>query len=42
LDVESLRTYIAAVRALIPDDIETGDGSVAWERVPRLVLDIEG
>jgi hypothetical protein len=39
LDVDNLRVYIAAVRALIPDDIETGGGSVAWERVPRLKLD---
>jgi hypothetical protein len=41
LDVDGLRAYIAAVRALIPDDVETGGGSVAWERVPRLSLDLE-
>jgi hypothetical protein len=41
LDVEGLRAYIAAVRALIPDDLETGGGSVAWERVPRLMLELE-
>ena len=41
LDVDELRAYIAAVRALIPDDLETGGGSVAWERVPRLRLDLE-
>jgi hypothetical protein len=41
LDVVSLRAYIASVRALIPDDLETGGGSVVWEQVPRLRLDIE-
>ena len=41
LDVNHLRAYIAAVRALIPDDVETGHGRVAWERVPRLRLDGE-
>ena len=41
LDVDSLRAYIAAVRALIPDDLETGAGSVAWEDVPRLSLELE-
>jgi hypothetical protein len=41
LDVDRLRAYIAAVRALIPDDVETGAGRVVWERVPRLRLDIE-
>jgi hypothetical protein len=40
LDVDHLRAYIAGVRALIPGDLETGGGSVAWERVPRLVLDV--
>jgi hypothetical protein len=40
LDVAAIRAHIAAVRALIPDDLETGSGSVAWERVPRLRLAI--
>jgi hypothetical protein len=40
--VDNLRVYIAAVRALIPDDIETGGGSVAWEKVPRLKLEAGG
>jgi hypothetical protein len=42
LDVDHLLAYIAAVRALIPDDVETGHGRVAWEQVPRLQLDVEG
>ena len=41
LDVDHLRAYIAAVRALIPGDLETGGGSVAWEYVPRLSLELE-
>jgi Domain of unknown function (DUF309) len=39
LDVDGLRAYIAVVRALIPDDVETGSGRVAWEHVPRLKLE---
>jgi hypothetical protein len=39
LDVANLRVYIAAVRALIPGDIETGQGKIVWEQVPRLRLD---
>ena len=42
LDVGAVRAYIATVRALIPDDVETGAGSVAWEQVPRLRLGSEG
>ena len=38
LDVDALRAYIAAVRACIPDGLETGAGHVAWEQVPRLKL----
>jgi predicted metal-dependent hydrolase len=39
LDIDSLRASIAVVRALIPGDVETGSGSVAWECVPRLRLE---
>ena len=42
LDVDGLRAYIAAVRAQIPDGVETGDGRVAWEQVPRLRLALGG
>ncbi|HEU5097706.1 MAG TPA: DUF309 domain-containing protein [Roseiflexaceae bacterium] len=41
LDVEVLRNYVAAVRARIPADLETGAGRVDWERVPRLQLVFE-
>jgi len=41
IDIEAVRAYIATVRALIPDDIETGAGSVVWERVPRPRLVVE-
>src|SRR5262245_3860927 len=38
IDVAAVLVYIASVRALIPDDIETGAGRVVWEEVPRLRL----
>ena len=38
LDIVALCAGIAQVRACIPDDIETGQGSVPWESVPRLRL----
>jgi hypothetical protein len=38
LDVLALRIYIAAVRACIPDGLETGMGSVDWDKVPRTTL----
>jgi hypothetical protein len=38
LDIAALRAYITAVRALIPDDVETGGGHAEWEQVPRLRL----
>lgn len=38
LDVASLCAGIAVVRACIPDGIESGQGSVAWENLPRLRL----
>ncbi len=41
IDVTAVRTYIATIRALIPHDIETGAGSVAWESVPRPRLVVE-
>lgn len=37
-DVAALRAYIARVRAIIPDQLETGSGSVAWEDVPHITL----
>lgn len=37
-DVTALRAYIARVRTVIPDQLETGSGSVAWEDVPHLAL----
>lgn len=39
LDIETLRASIATIRALIPNDVETGGGHVVWERVPRPQLD---
>lgn len=38
IELGALRGYIATVRTLIPDDIETGTGSVPWESVPRFQL----
>jgi len=38
LDVLALRRYIAAVRACIPNDLETGAGQVDWNVVPRYIL----
>ncbi len=38
LDVAALCADIAAVRACIPADIETGQGSLAWDDLPRLRL----
>jgi hypothetical protein len=35
LDVARLCADIASVRARIPDDIESGQGSVAWNELPR-------
>ena len=39
LDVDGLRAYIAAVRAQIPDDVQTGGGIVTWQRVPRFKIE---
>ncbi len=38
LDIAALRAYIATLHALIPSDIESGAGHIAWENVPRLRL----
>lgn len=38
LDVRALHGYVAAVRACIPADLETGAGRVEWDLVPRLQL----
>jgi hypothetical protein len=38
LDLAELCAYIADVQARIPPGLETGQGSVDWERVPRLRL----
>lgn len=38
LDVAELCAYIAAVRACIPESLETGQGRVEWAAVPRLKL----
>lgn len=38
LDVAKLCAYIAEVRACIPPELESGQGRVDWERVPRLRL----
>lgn len=37
-DVTALRAYIASVRAVIPDQLETGIGKVTWEEVPQISL----
>jgi Domain of unknown function (DUF309) len=41
LNIDALRTYIAAVRACIPAGLESGIGSVAWETVPRMQLAVK-
>ena len=38
LDVAAIRAYVVAVRALIPEGLESGAGSVDWALVPRLRL----
>jgi len=38
LHVGTLRDYVAAVRACIPDGLETGVGRVDWADVPRVQL----
>ena len=38
LDLVALCDGIARVRACIPDGLETGQGSITWEGVPRLRL----
>jgi len=38
LDVAALCADIAGVRACIPDDVESGQGRVAWDMLPRLRL----
>ena len=38
LDLAELCAYIDDVRASIPPGLETGQGQVDWERVPRLRL----
>jgi hypothetical protein len=42
IDVGALRDYIADVRAGIPNDLQTGQGSVPWDGVPRMELVIFG
>lgn len=39
VDTAELRAYIARVRACIPEDLETGNGQVRWETVPRLTIE---
>jgi len=41
LDVAALRAYIAAVRACIPADLETGAGRVEWAEVPRTEFKVQ-
>jgi hypothetical protein len=41
LDIAAIRAYIADVRKLIPDGIESGAGRVDWALVPRLRLRID-
>ncbi|HEY3228836.1 MAG TPA: DUF309 domain-containing protein [Roseiflexaceae bacterium] len=41
LDVAALRRAISSVRACIPDRLESGAGSVAWDSVPRPRLVVE-
>jgi hypothetical protein len=36
IDLVAVRRYIGAVRAAIPEGLETGAGSVPWDSVPRL------
>jgi hypothetical protein len=38
IDLVAVRAYIGTVRAVIPDELETGSGSVPWEHVPRLTI----
>jgi hypothetical protein len=40
LDVVALRAYIAALRACIPEGLESGAGKVAWAAVPRLGIEL--
>jgi hypothetical protein len=40
LETATLRAYIAAVQACIPPGLESGAGSVAWESVPRLRIEL--
>jgi ribosomal protein S18 acetylase RimI-like enzyme len=39
LDLAALRAYAGAVRAVIPEGLETGSGSVPWDAVPRLRIE---
>jgi hypothetical protein len=39
IDLVALRAAIGSVRAVIPDGLETGEGSVPWEAVPRMVIE---
>lgn len=41
-DVAALRANLAGVRACIPDRLESGQGSVAWEAVPRFQMRLCG
>jgi hypothetical protein len=41
LDVQALQGYVAALRACIPADLETGTGQVDWGAVPRLQLELQ-
>jgi ribosomal protein S18 acetylase RimI-like enzyme len=38
IDLVALRGYVGAVRAVIPEGLETGAGSVPWDAVPRLKI----
>src|SRR5262245_21667604 len=40
LDVAQILGYIGAIRRCIPDDMESGQGSVVWEAIPRLQLKV--
>jgi hypothetical protein len=39
IDLAALRAAIGSVRAVIPDGIETGEGSVPWDTVPRVLIE---
>jgi predicted metal-dependent hydrolase len=39
IDLAEIHTVIHALRAVIPDDLETGSGSVAWEAIPIVQIE---